>query len=258
VGAFEASQNPPITALYFEGLRRLPITGHALDPILKARRKTGEPSFDTERFFRLWKLMFHDSQNDLPAKEAQAEIQQKLDQLHMTTDDLIRGWVTVIYAELLVKGNNGQTKLKHRDSRIMDLEIVVAVPPGRSVIAHEQVLQAFTQGPISAHQISLVSEPEAMFRSWVADGVDIQAWEVSEPQQLQTTLLTYLQIGNTYLVCDGGGGTCVSKYLSAIDAGHLQLNSFSALSDFDLIDSTLLPLHKSLKAKVSDNGHFRF
>ena len=180
--AYETAQKNPLTALYFEELGRLPITGNALDPILKAKRKIGEPSFNTERFFRLWKLMFHDNQNDLATKVIQTEIQQKLDRLGINTDDLLRGWVAVTYAELFVKGIDGQTKLRHWDDRTMELEIVVAVPPGRSVIAHEQVLQAFIQGPISAHQVSLVSEPEAMFRSWVADGVDTQDWKVSWSQ----------------------------------------------------------------------------
>jgi hypothetical protein len=199
-GAFEAAQRDPVTALYIEEAKRLPITGHALDPIVKARRATGEPSFNTEHFFRLWKLMFHDNQNDPATKEIQVEIQRKLDRLGMTTDDLLRGWVAVTYAELFVKGINGQTKLNHWDDRAMDLEIVVAVPPGRSVIAHEQVLQAFIQGPISAHQVSLVSEPEALFRSWIAEGADTQDWKVSWSHGIKKGSLTFMLRLETHIL----------------------------------------------------------
>jgi hypothetical protein len=125
--------------------------------------------------------MFHGDQNDPSTKAIQADIQRKLDRLEITMDDLLRGWVAVAYASLFEEDANGRVKLRIRDERIMELEVVIAVPPGRSVIAHEQVLQAFVQGPIRAHQVSLVSEPEAMFRSWVADGIDTQHWKASSP-----------------------------------------------------------------------------
>lgn len=131
--------------------------------------------------------MFHDDQNDRPTKEIQAEIQRKLNRLGLTIDDLLRGWVAVTYASIFEEVNS-QVKLRTRDPRILDLEVVIAVPPGRSVIAHEKVLQAFIQGPIREHQVSLVSEPEAMFRSWVAEGLDIQHWKVSSALLLQPHL----------------------------------------------------------------------
>ena len=175
------SRTNPITALYYESPDELPITGNDLDPILKAKGRTGTTTFDTDRFFRLWKLLFHDDQGDPSIKELQADMQRKLDQLGLTRDDLLRGWVAAAYASLFEQDANGHTRLRVRDASIMELEVVVAVPPGRSVIAHEQVLHAFIQGPIGAHQVSLVSEPEAMFRCWVADSVDVEYWKASDP-----------------------------------------------------------------------------
>jgi hypothetical protein len=109
--------------------------------------------------------MFHGNQGDNSIEAIQSEIQRKLDLCGKTIDDLLRDWVAVIYANLFQKDANGQFKIRNprnsNGNQIVDLEVVVAVPPGRSVIAHEQVLQAFIQGPIRAHQVSLVSEPEA-------------------------------------------------------------------------------------------------
>lgn len=126
--------------------------------------------------------MFHDNQNDDTIKEIQADIQSKLDRLHKTRGDLLREWVGSTYMQLFIEAVDGQCRLNDSDERNLDLEIVVAVPPGRSVIAHEEVLQGFIQKPILAHQVSLVSEPEAMFRSWVNDGVHTQDWKVILPR----------------------------------------------------------------------------
>lgn len=58
------------------------------------------------------------------------------------------------------------------------IEIVVTVPPGRSVLPHDEVHEAFLQEPIGKGQVFLVSEPEAMFRSWVHDGANSQDFVV--------------------------------------------------------------------------------
>lgn len=187
--ADDSSKTNPITALYYEKPTGLPMTGNDLDPILKSERRIGATTFDTEKFFRLWKLMFHDDQNDPATKEIQVEIQRKLDRLGLTRKDLLSGWVGSAYSSIFEEAN-GEVKYRHRDPRIMDLEVVIAVPPGRSAVAHDEVLQGFIQGPIRAHQVSLVSEPEAMFRSWVADGVDIEHWKVRRPCRLQCAFLT--------------------------------------------------------------------
>jgi hypothetical protein len=46
------------------------------------------------------------------------------------------------------------------------------------VLAHDQVHEAFIQGPIGKGQVFLVSEPEAMFRSWVHSQDDPQHFQV--------------------------------------------------------------------------------
>ena len=54
------------------------------------------------------------------------------------------------------------------------------------VLAHDQVHEAFMLGPIGKGQVFLVSEPEAMFRSWIHDGADLQEFKVgAAPQAFQ-------------------------------------------------------------------------
>ena len=181
---YRTQTNPP-TALYYGEHGGLPTTGNALSRIVEAKGRPGQAGFDTERYFRLWKLMFHENQSDATTEEIQAGLQQKLDHLGLTRDDLLRGWVAATYKQLFLEGVDGQYRLNHWDERYLDLEIVVAVPPGRSVVAHEAVLQGFIQKPILAHQVSLISEPEAMFRSWVNEGVHTQDWKVSHSMRVQ-------------------------------------------------------------------------
>lgn len=90
------------------------------------------------------------------------------------------------------------------------VEIVVPVPPGRSAIAHEEVFRAFVQGPIKASQVSLVSEPEALFRWWLHEN-DIKDWKARLRFLSRASLLTTaLQMGDRSIVTDVGGGTGVS------------------------------------------------
>ena len=126
--------------------------------------------------------MFHNHFEDAETKEIQARIQLQLDDLKKTEDDILRDWISQgIYKDLITEGTESLETLRQlyddRDNEL-DLEVVVTVPPGRSIISHEKVLQAFKQGPIKAGQVSLVSEPEAMFRSWIHDGIDSQDWKV--------------------------------------------------------------------------------
>ncbi len=46
------------------------------------------------------------------------------------------------------------------------------------MLAHDEVHKAFIQGPIGKGQVFLVSEPEAMFRSWIHDGADSNDFKV--------------------------------------------------------------------------------
>lgn len=62
----------------------------------------------------------------------------------------------------------------------LKVEIVVAVPPGRSTVVHEEVRQAFVQGFITSNDVSLTSEPASMFCSWVHDHESSQDWKVCD------------------------------------------------------------------------------
>lgn len=156
----------------------MPTTGHALEPIF---RDPLPEAFNVDKFFRLWKLLFHDHQNDPMTKEIQEKLQEQLRRLGKSAVSLLHDWVELIYNEIFVEGSDGLWSLQGYYNKFhpRDLEIVVTVPPGRSVIAHEQVPEAFVQGPIGAHQVFLVSEPEAMFRSWVHDGAHPDDFKVS-------------------------------------------------------------------------------
>lgn len=147
------------------------------------------------KHFRQWKLLFHDDQNDATIREIQDDLSWKLDLLGKTRLDLLQDWVKLIYEDMFIVQDDGRYSLKESigcfDKK--DVEIVVTVPPGRSVLAHDQVHEAFIQEPIGKGQVFLVSEPEAMFRSWIQSGAD--------PQDFK-------KVGGRYMVVDGGGGTC--------------------------------------------------
>jgi len=164
----------PLTALYYTATG-VPVTGYILESMLDTPNEV-----DPDRLFRVWKLLFHDNQEDPEIIRIQACMQAQLNKLGKTRSDLLRDWVALTYAALFQETSDGRTILTtSNDAREMEIEVVVAVPPGRSVIAHEEVLQAFVQGPISKKQVSLVSEPEALFRSWIAEGEDSHRWKVN-------------------------------------------------------------------------------
>lgn len=192
--AYEGSRWP-ITAMLYD-LRGIPITGNDLERVFRKVSKSASPStrIDLNKHFRQWKLLFHDDQSDPSIKKIQDELFLKLALLGKTRLDLLRDWVKLIYKDLLIPEKDGLYSLNESIGRFdkKDIEIVVTVPPGRSVLAHDQVHEAFIQGPIGKGQVFLVSEPEAMFRSWVHSQDDPQ----------------HFQVGGRYMVVDGGGGTC--------------------------------------------------
>ena len=147
-------------------------------------------------------------------KEIQEQLQEQLHRLGKSALSLLHDWVELIYNEILVQGDDSLWSLRgsYDKFRPQDLEIIVTVPPGRSVIAHEQVPEAFAQVPIGTQQVFLVSEPEAMFRSWVHDGAHADDFQVRDThaQSLLRAMLITGQVNRRYLVADGGGGTCVS------------------------------------------------
>ncbi|TAQ85863.1 hypothetical protein B7494_g5806 [Chlorociboria aeruginascens] len=182
----------PSTTLYYEVEGELPITGFALRPIFQ---NPNPGALVISRVFRLWKLLFH-NQNDPAIKQIQKRLHLQLGLLNKTRQDLIRDWVEAIYQELIANGSGNPAKLRATFGDEVDLEIVVPVPPGRSAIEHDLVRRAFIQGPIKSSQVSLVSEPEAMFRSWIQDD-GIVDWK----------------IGQVFIVLDAGGGTaCLVRF----------------------------------------------
>ncbi|KAE9366137.1 hypothetical protein N431DRAFT_430296 [Stipitochalara longipes BDJ] len=188
--SYEAGSKWPITAVLYNS-QKVPKTGNGLEMAFKGPKSR---NFDMERHFRQWKLLFHDDQSDPTVKTIRDDLFRKLAHLKMTRLDLLRDWVKLIYKDLLVRHDDGLFSLKESIGRfdMKDIEIAVTVPPGRSVLAHDQVHEAFMLNPIGRGQVFLVSEPEAMFRSWLHDGAN--------PNEFK--------IGGRYMVVDGGGGTC--------------------------------------------------
>ncbi|KAH9212900.1 hypothetical protein DL95DRAFT_507873 [Leptodontidium sp. 2 PMI_412] len=139
--------------------------------------------------------MFHD-QDDPQTRIIQSRIQQQLDDLGKTPEGLLRDWATLLLKDELGILENGDMlsllRSQYDNFDRLDTEVVIAVPPGRTNIAHSQVLEAFIQPPLTSASVSLESEPAAMFRSWVEAGQDTQDWVV----------------GKRYLAADGGGRTC--------------------------------------------------
>jgi hypothetical protein len=207
----------PRTALYYEE-DGSPLTGNDLQPLFDdANPNTYRP----ERLIRLWKLMFHHPQNEPVILNIQARIQKQLDTLGKTTDDLIRDFARLLLDHLFTE-TSGISSLRqiYENFPKLDIELVVAVPPGRSTIAHEQVLQAFVQGSISSTAVSLESEPAALFRNWVHEGEDDQNWIVRIlcfPGHYLANQVSS-KVGKRYLVADGGGGTAVSCFWSTFKA----------------------------------------
>ncbi|PMD34669.1 hypothetical protein L207DRAFT_588183 [Hyaloscypha variabilis F] len=188
--AYEAGSKWPITAMLYNS-QGVPSTGNDLEMAFKSRASR---NFDMNKHFRQWKLLFHDDQSDVAIKRIQDELYSKLSLLEKTRLQLLQDWVKLIYTDLLKAQGNGLYSLNDSIGSFdkQDIEIVVTVPPGRSVLAHDEVHKAFIQGPIGKGQVFLVSEPEAMFRSWIHDGADSNDFKV----------------GGRYMVVDGGGGTC--------------------------------------------------
>lgn len=70
----------------------------------------------------------------------------------------------------LIPGLKRQLSGYGEDFDSFKVELVLAVPPGRSENDYQAMRKAFARSPFSKPNIFMVSEPEAVFRSWVATG----------------------------------------------------------------------------------------
>jgi len=130
--SYEAGSKWPITAILYNS-EGLPKTGNKLEMAFKST--SASRRFDMNKHFRQWKLLFHDDQNDATIREIQDDLSWKLDLLGQTRLGLLRDWVKLIYEDIFIVQNDGRYSLKESigcfDKK--DVEIVVTVPPGRSV-----------------------------------------------------------------------------------------------------------------------------
>jgi hypothetical protein len=209
----------PITAIYYNDRGSL-ITGNVLQQLL-----TTPEEINNDRYFPFWKRLYHDEQDDPSAVKIQEDYKRKLRNMGKSRKDLLRDWVAYQYHEIFQKDIEGRVLQPVRlpqghDDRNFLLEIVVAVPPGRTFSAHNEIMEGFKQFGISAKQISLVSEPEAMFRAWVALDGERNNWKVGQcfdSSHIQDRMANCSKVGKRYLVCDGGGGTLVRNCTSTIE-----------------------------------------
>lgn len=130
--AYEAGVKWPITAMLYNA-EGVPKTGNGLEMAFKSPSTSRK--FDLNKHFRQWKLLFHDDQNDMTIAKIQEELSLKLELLGKTRLDLLRDWVKLIYKDLFVGADHGLYSLNESIGRFdkNDIEIVVTVPPGRSV-----------------------------------------------------------------------------------------------------------------------------
>jgi hypothetical protein len=171
----------PIVAIWYDSAGNLH-TGNELELQMRRSRPM---ELDLNRVFRQWKMLFHEHQNDPFILELQKDLTQKLEALGKDKEILLKDWVRWIYIQLLVPQENGLYALRGSEGflKAQDIRVVVTVPPGRSSARHDTVMKAFCQGPISWKQVSLVAEPEAMFRSWVEgvkEGTDFKVSDSAE------------------------------------------------------------------------------
>jgi len=110
----------------------IPITGNDLEMAFKSRTSR---NFDMNKHFRQWKLLFHDDQSDPTIKDIQEELTSKLNRLGKNRLQLLQDWVELIYTALLIRQADGTYSLDNSIGCFSkeDIQIIVTVPPGRSV-----------------------------------------------------------------------------------------------------------------------------
>ncbi|TGO24645.1 hypothetical protein BPAE_0098g00350 [Botrytis paeoniae] len=194
-GSWGSGDEFPLTALYYsenDQEEALPMTGHELRMLLDSAIP-----FNTERFFPLWKLLFHDSRDPITAS-LQKPMLARLEKLNKTREDLLRDWVSIVYKELIYDSFGNLPALRKGmipNLEDLKIEVIVPVPPGRSTVAHEQVRNALVQGPITSKQVSLVSSQSVRSDGGVT-------WKPRRGS-----------MSGRYIVLDAGGGTaCTVTY----------------------------------------------
>lgn len=173
--AFSGDYRFPSTAIYYKNRNVPPVTGNDLTLLIE------DPAFEPARLIRQLKMLFHSHNNDPTTIAMHNRVQQQLARVGKNADEALYDLAKVIL-DLLLKdcdGNGCQLSKEYDRFQQLDLELVIAVPPGRSAVDHARVRQAFIQGPIMSTSVYIESEPAAMFRSWVYDGQITRDWAVS-------------------------------------------------------------------------------
>lgn len=119
-------------------------------------------------------------------------------------------------------------------------QVILTVPASFDEVARELTVQAAEQAGLT--QVTLLEEPQAAFYAWLAAHVD--SWQ------------TYLQPGQSILVCDVGGGT-TDLSLIAVTEGKNQLQlERVAVGDHLLLggDNMDIALARQVETRLAKGG----
>ena len=129
----------------------------------------------------------------------------------------------------------------HPDAPLADQDLVITVPASFDADARSLTEAAAKMAGLDARMV-LLEEPQAALYAWVAQSED--AWRKQ------------VDVGETILVCDIGGGTCDFSLISVgDDAGTLGLSRI-AVGDHILLggDNMDLALAYAVKQALEDSG----
>jgi molecular chaperone DnaK (HSP70) len=129
----------------------------------------------------------------------------------------------------------------HPDAPLAEQDVLLTVPASFDTVARELTVRA--AGEAGLPHVTLLEEPQAAFYSWLGNAGD--EWR------------TELEVGDTVLVCDVGGGTTDFSLISVSDAeGNLALERV-AVGDHLLLggDNMDLALAHTVRARLESEGH---
>jgi molecular chaperone DnaK (HSP70) len=129
----------------------------------------------------------------------------------------------------------------HPDAPLAEQDVLLTVPASFDTVARELTVRA--AGEAGLPHVTLLEEPQAAFYSWLGNAGD--EWR------------TELEVGDTVLVCDVGGGTTDFSLISVSDAeGNLALERV-AVGDHILLggDNMDLALAHTVRARLEGEGH---
>lgn len=166
----------PLMACYYDE-NDVFVSGYELETLLEFYE------FNDNRYFPFWKSLYYGDNDDPVAIAFRNDYGRKLRNLGETRETLLKDWVHYQYQQLFEEDISGRIITPPRypqphDKRQFDLQIIVTIPPGKTMPEKEELVAGFAQDRIQVEQISLVTEPEALLQGWV-NNIDLNDdWKV--------------------------------------------------------------------------------